>query len=74
MFGVATAAEPAVEHEHGLDACLDKGEDFGEEASWGVMGCGEIAADYGKHAVDEHASLGDDEEGVVQAYSGLTIT
>lgn len=71
---VSATPPPAIQDKHGLEAGLDEGEDFGEEAGGGVSGGGEVAADDGEHAVDEHAGLGDYEECVVQTYTWLTIT
>lgn len=65
LLRVSGAPPPAVQNEHGLDAGLDEGKDFCEQAGWGVSGSCEVAADDGEHAVDEHACLGYYEEGVV---------
>lgn len=74
LLRISAPPPPAVQDEDGLEAGLDEGEDLREEGGRRAVGEGEVAADDGEHAVDEHAGLGHHQKGVVQTYSCCPFT
>lgn len=73
LFRVTTPLPGSMQDEDGLQACLHEREDFHQQTDRGVARWYEVGADYREHAINEHAGLGHDQEGIVHADTGVAF-